>query len=145
MRLIIAGSRTITDSRILDEIIEDMEDQYGFREHNVFAVLCGKASGVDTLGEQWAKARHITVEEYPALWHHHGRGAGFIRNVQMAENADALLAISESLLDGKLTKGTQHMVDTARKKGLATYVYVVREGKTRSICDVSDDETPRVI
>ena len=38
----------------------------------------------------------------------------------MAENADALLAI----WDGE-SRGTKHMIDTAREKGLEVYVYMV--------------------
>jgi len=42
-----------------------------------------------------------------------GKAAGFIRNAEMAEYADALIAF----WDGR-SKGTKHMIDLAKKHGL---------------------------
>jgi hypothetical protein len=80
-------------------------------------VLCGMAPGADTIGYMWAKDNNIPVEEYPAAWHKYGRQAGFIRNVDMAKNADALLALWNGY-----SKGTGHMIDIARKLNLKSYV-----------------------
>ena len=51
-----------------------------------------------------------------------GKSAGFRRNEQMAEFADALIAF----WDGK-SHGTKHMIDTATEKGMN--VSVVNYGK----------------
>jgi predicted Rossmann-fold nucleotide-binding protein len=71
-------------------------------------ILSGGAKGADQLGERYAKERGITVEVYPALWSVHGRSAGYIRNRQMAQSADALVAF----WDGR-SPGTEHMIDLA--------------------------------
>jgi hypothetical protein len=55
--------------------------------------------------------------EHPANWQRDGKSAGFKRNVLMADNADALVAF----WNGK-SHGTQHMIDTALDRGLATRI-----------------------
>lgn len=83
-----------------------------------FVVLSGMADGADRLGHEWAAEKGITVEEYPADWTRFGKRAGFLRNMQMAEQADALVAF----WDGE-SKGTRHMIETALKYGLEVHVY----------------------
>ena len=56
-------------------------------------VASGCAKGVDALGEQWATERDIPIKRFPADWSSYGRSAGPKRNEQMAQYADALLAI----------------------------------------------------
>lgn len=82
-------------------------------------VVSGGAKGADNLGEYWANRRHNTkATVFKADWDKHGKAAGPIRNAQMAEYADALIAF----WDGK-SKGTKNMIDTALKEGLEVHVY----------------------
>ncbi len=115
MRTIIAGSRGITDSKV----VEDAVISSGFSPTEV---LCGTARGVDLLGKVLANQMGIPVKDYPADWDVDGRGAGYKRNIVMADNADALIAV----WDGK-SRGTKHMIDTANKKGLKVYVHILVE------------------
>src|SRR5438105_219706 len=85
MRVIVAGSRSISDPLLVAEAV----NRSGFI---VTRVISGGAAGVDRLGEQWAMERGITIERYLPDWSL-GRGAGFIRNQKMAENAEALIAV----------------------------------------------------
>jgi SLOG family YspA-like protein len=110
MRVIIAGSRDITLSF---DCVWDVVQASGF---DVTSVVCGLARGVDMSGRMWAKTVGITVQEYPADWGKFGKSAGYRRNVQMAENADALIAVTNG------SKGTGHMIDIARSKGLLVFV-----------------------
>jgi hypothetical protein len=55
-------------------------------------------------------------------WESFGKAAGPIRNEEMADNAEALLAI----WDGS-SRGTISMIELARKKGLRVFVYNVYE------------------
>ena len=113
MKTIIAGSRTITDMNLLKEAIRES----GF---NITEVVCGGARGVDELGRQWAGK--IPVKPFPAKWNEFGKGAGYIRNVEMADYADALIL----LWDGK-SKGSKHMLDIATKKDLKIYLHITEE------------------
>lgn len=113
MRTIIAGSRDITDQSVVDSAILES----GF---SVTSVVCGEARGVDLLGKRWANKQKVPVMSFPAQWNLHGRSAGFVRNTEMAENADALIAI----WDGS-SRGTKMMIDIAKKKGLVVFVKTV--------------------
>lgn len=87
-------------------------------------VISGTASGVDTLGERWAKENDIPVFRCPADWNKHGKRAGYLRNVEMAQGADALVAV----WDGE-SRGTRHMIDIARRMSLRIYVHKTKEYK----------------
>lgn len=115
MKTIIAGSRTITDMEILKEAIQNS----GF---NITEVVSGHANGVDKLGEQWAKENIIPLVIVPAQWEKFGKSAGYRRNIEMAEHADALIA----LWDGK-SRGTKHMIDIAKNKRLQVYYYIAKQ------------------
>lgn len=106
MKTIIAGSRDITDPAILDSALI----AWGWGSE-ITAVVCGEASGADELGRKWAEAHAIPILSYPADWKTHGKAAGPLRNAQMVEVADALLA----LWDGK-SAGTANIIKLARAK-----------------------------
>lgn len=110
MRTIIAGSRGITDPAWLDRALAGC----GWIPT---VVLSGTAPGADRLGEAWALDRHVPIERYPADWQANGRAAGHIRNVQMAEKADALIALWDNV-----SPGTKHMIATATRLGLRVHV-----------------------
>ena len=111
MKTIIAGSRTITDFELLEQAIETC----GFE---ISTVISGCAKGLDRLGEFWAEKYEIPILKFPADWVKYGRGAGPVRNKEMAKNADACIV----LWDGK-SKGAKNMIDLARKNNLLLYVY----------------------
>jgi len=101
MRCIIAGSRTYRHCDI-DQIIKDS----GFV---VTEVVSGHAQGIDRLGEAWARVHGIPLKIIPYL-SEYGRAGGPMRNKQMAEYADVLIAI----WDGK-SRGTQNMISEMQK------------------------------
>lgn len=115
MKVIIAGGRDFTNYALVEDAIK-------CSAFEISQVVSGKAKGVDTLGEVWALANNISVEAFPADWSQHGRAAGPIRNREMAEYADALIAI----WDGE-SKGTANMIQQARNKKLNVFIYLVKE------------------
>ena len=108
-RLIVAGGRDFHDYQYLrsslDYLLQNITDE--------IQIVCGMARGADRLGERYAKERGFSVAYFPADWDRYGRSAGIRRNVQMAENADALVAF----WDGA-SRGTRHMIKTAKDHGL---------------------------
>ncbi|MEO5341621.1 MAG: DUF2493 domain-containing protein [Magnetococcus sp. MYC-9] len=110
MRVIVAGSRGVSSMGAVARAIESS----GFP---VSCVVSGCAPGVDRLGEQWAVAHGLPVARFPADWSRFGRSAGVLRNVAMAQSAAALVAV----WDGR-SRGTAHMIQSARSAGLAVYV-----------------------
>lgn len=114
MRVIIAGSRVLENQ----DLVEIAVSESGF---DIQTVLSGRARGIDSLAEQWAHARGVPVEGYPALWSMYGKRAGRIRNQQMAEKADALIAIM--VRTGSV--GTLDMIDRASAMGLKVHIHLV--------------------
>lgn len=108
MKVIIAGGRDFDDYPKLCATMFRIPTS----EMEVTEIVCGKAPGADTLGERYAKAMKIPVKEFPAEWDIHGKSAGPIRNSQMAEYADALVAF----WDGK-SHGTKDMIEKMAKLG----------------------------
>jgi hypothetical protein len=115
MKTIIAGSRHFNDYQKTVDIIR----QSGFQ---ITQVVSGGARGVDTLGEQWAGEDNYI--RFPANWTKHGKAAGPIRNQQMADYADALIAI----YDSRTSRGTKDMIRRAKKAELKIYAYDLAVG-----------------
>jgi glycerophosphoryl diester phosphodiesterase len=130
MKVIIAGSRSLTDPALIDRAMKES----GFEPTEV---VSGTARGADALGEAWARARGIPVKTFPADWgrlDHPGAviryrrdgsaydaTAGYRRNTAMAEYADALVAV----WDGK-SPGTRHIIQEAKRLGLKVHVFMAR-------------------
>jgi hypothetical protein len=110
MKVIIAGSREVTDYSLIESAIAES----GFETTQI---ISGGARGVDKLGEQYAKEKNVPCRVMTANWDQYGKAAGYIRNEQMAEVADALIAI----WDGK-SKGTFNMINIAKKKNLKVFI-----------------------
>ncbi len=110
MRVIIAGSRHCHDRKLVEDAIKES----GF---DITEIVSGHAQGIDTIGEQIAKDRSIPLRIFPADWTSFGRAAGVIRNMQMATNADALIAII-----APWSKGTRNMIQQAKHFDLLVYV-----------------------
>ncbi len=115
LKVIIAGSRDVTNLFVVEKAVE-------LSGYKPTEVVSGTARGVDRLGEEWARQRGIPVKAFPADWGRLGKSAGYLRNVEMSEYADALLAV----WDGK-SKGTKHMIDIMSRAKKPVYVYNVGE------------------
>jgi hypothetical protein len=113
MKTIIAGSRTYTNENAVWDIVDRCPWE-------ITEVVCGEAAGPDTLGKRWARKESITVASFPADWNQHGRGAGHIRNRQMAEHAEACIVF----WDGA-SRGARNMIDEALSCGLHLLVVKV--------------------
>ena len=89
-RVIIAGCRDFYNYVTLKERCEYYL-QNKMKTHNVI-IVSGHAPGADSLGEKFAADHNLQCELHPADLERHGRAAGPIRNEEMAEVADALIA-----------------------------------------------------
>ena len=114
MKTIVAGSRGVTNPKhLIDALCE-----CGWWPTEV---VSGTARGADQMGEAWAYSNRVPVRRFPADWNRHGKIAGMLRNAEMANYAEALIALwyGES-------RGTKNMIDTARRQGLKVHVHMVR-------------------
>lgn len=109
-KLIVAGGRDFTDyEKAKEEIIRLAEGELG---PFAVSIVSGMARGADALAVRFAREMNIRLHEFPADWSSHGKAAGFMRNKEMAEAADGLLAF----WDGH-SRGTQHMIQTMEQMG----------------------------
>jgi hypothetical protein len=113
MRTIVAGGRDFLDAVVLCRTL----DGWAGTITSTVTIVSGTANGADKCGEQWATSNGLRVRRFPADWNKYGRSAGYIRNSEMADYAEALIAF----WDGK-SKGTKHMIDLALDKGLLVKV-----------------------
>ena len=125
MRAIIAGSRTATNYDDLLRAIGFVSSALatsatGAAPWKPSLVISGTARGADALGERWARQNGIPLLRMPADWKAHGRRAGYVRNLEMAKQAEALIA----LWDG-ISRGTAHMIETARSNNLRVFVWSI--------------------
>lgn len=105
--MIIAGSRTFTELftddgalRLVANTIDDLFDEPPTE------IVSGGAKGADQVGERFAEQEGIPVQRFEPDWDEHGKAAGPIRNEEMAEYADVLVAF----WDGE-SSGTKSMIE----------------------------------
>ena len=99
MKLLIVGSRSITDFDLSPYVLDEVD-----------TVISGGATGVDTLAEQYADAHRLSKYIIRPQYRRYGRAAPIKRNEQMVDVSDAVLVI----WDGQ-SKGTQHTIKYAEK------------------------------
>jgi hypothetical protein len=114
-KVIIAGSRGFSNYKLLREQCNKYLREK--RKTSNIIIVSGHARGADTLGEKYAQDEGFALEIYLAQWKKLGKQAGYRRNEQMAEVADALIAF----WDGE-SKGTKHMIDIMNAKSLQVKV-----------------------
>jgi hypothetical protein len=114
MKTIIAGLRGIEPSKA-EELVRKAVKESGW-EDQITEIIHGCAPGIDSAAGRIYKDK-LPITAIPANWNKHGNYAGPLRNKQMAEVADALIAV----WDGR-SKGTGNMISTAKKLGLKIYV-----------------------
>jgi len=112
MKYIVAGGRDFNNYSImrqtLSKIINPEED----------IIICGDARGADAQGAIYAAQYSVPIQHFPAYWDTYGKAAGFIRNAEMGEYADAAIIF----WDGK-SKGTAHMIQTMKRLKKPYYVF----------------------
>lgn len=102
MRIAIVGSR---DYAHLDKV-----RAYVGNLPSTVTIVTGGARGVDKTAEEAAKARGMECIVFPALWGQYGRRAGALRNQQIVDAADQVIAFWDGV-----SPGTKISIDMARR------------------------------
>ena len=110
VRIGIVGSRSITPSEYVFSVL----DFYLSRllEENEVVIVSGGAVGIDSLGAQWAELRKLKTEIYLPDYKQYGKSATFLRNQQIIDNSDYLIAITTG------SNGTADSIKRAVKKSI---------------------------
>lgn len=109
MKVAIIGGRDFKDYSFLKNVCEKYE---------MVEIISGGAKGADSLAEKYAKEKNIQTKIFLPNWNKHGKAAGFIRNTEIVERADMVIAF----WDGK-SKGTDHSITIAEKMDKPVYIY----------------------
>lgn len=113
----VVGSRTFTYydhlATTLDRIIAD-----DCPAGAVITIVSGGAAGADRLAARYARARGLTLVELVPEWHRYGRAAAIVRNGDIVERADLVVAF----WDGA-SPGTRDSIDRAKAAGKRVVVF----------------------
>lgn len=102
MRLAIVGSRICTPIDIASHLSAKPD-----------VVVSGGAAGVDTYAKEYAMKNGITLVEYLPEYEKYGRKAPILRNIQIVDNCDFLIAFWNGT-----SPGTKFTIDYAMKRGV---------------------------
>jgi hypothetical protein len=120
IKLIIAGSREITNNLITFKAINEWRDNNS--DKLISLIISGMARGPDSHAIEYANNNHIPYVDFIPDWEQYGKKAGILRNLEMAKSGDELIAI----FNGK-SKGTSHMIDTMLRLSKPVWLYNIEE------------------
>lgn len=107
-KVIVAGGRDFNDYPLLEQKLDKLLENKSDVE-----IVSGLARGADSLGLKYASQKNLPVKKFPANWNENGTMAGYERNIQMADYANACICF----WNGK-SRGTKHMIRMAREFNL---------------------------
>ena len=107
--VVVTGGRAFADAGLVDRALTAADPGM---------LIEGGARGADRLCREWAQARGVHVLTMDALWDHHGRRAGMIRDAAMVEVARRLSAVLVAFPGGSGT------ADCVRRAGAAGMVVI---------------------
>ena len=118
MKVIIAGGRDFTNVTVMATTLNNLQDVDHVIEIEKLTLICGMARGADLIAYKLFSKAGLPIKMYPADWDQYGKRAGFIRNTQMADVADMLIAF----WDGE-SRGTAHMINTMKQQHKSVFVF----------------------
>ena len=118
MKVLISGSRKLTNYETVKQAIEELETREG---QKITMLLHGGAKGADTLAEKWAQKNGIKTQVLkPDYEKHHPKSAPIIRNIELVKLADKTLALYSG---SERTGGTGFTAMETEKAGKPLYEF----------------------
>ena len=107
----VIGSRSFADYELLENTL---------MHYQICKIISGSAKGADSLAERYALGHGIELLIFKPDWKKYGRGAGPIRNRDIVDAADLVIAF----WDGK-SKGTKSALDYAQQKNKEIVIKII--------------------
>ena len=105
VKMLVAGSRDFQNYPLMRKELDKEKDR-------IEEIVSGDAKGADTYGCMWARDNDIPIRHCPADWQKYGASAGYVRNKQMGDYADELIAFWDGM-----SPGTKDMIEYMKKLG----------------------------
>jgi hypothetical protein len=112
MKLAVIGSRSFSDIVLFEKTLISR-----FSSPTPDLIISGGAAGADRIAANYAKKRGIPLKEFLPDWKTHGNSAGIIRNADIIQAADWVLAF----WDGT-SRGTANSLTVAKRLKKPTVV-----------------------
>lgn len=107
MKIAVIGSRSFNDYVFLKDTLLKIISGIS----SDVTIVSGGAKGADILSEKFARENNLQTEIYLPDWKKFGRGAGIVRNKDIVNASDIVVAF----WDGK-SKGTLSSINIAKKQ-----------------------------
>ena len=108
MKIVIIGSRNLTAENLGEYLPPECTE-----------IVSGGAKGIDSCAADYARANGLTLTEFLPDYKKYGRGAPLVRNKQIVDYADLVIAF----WNGE-SKGTRFTVNYAQKQGKPVKIVV---------------------
>jgi hypothetical protein len=112
MKIAVVGSRGFNDYDYIANILNNIED--------ITLIISGGAPGADRLAELYADKNNINKLILKADWDKYGKSAGIIRNKDIVDNAEYIIAFWDGV-----SKGTKNSIDRAKKANKKVLIFKV--------------------
>ena len=118
MRVLVCGSRDWTNEDAIADALAE------FTCEPEVLVIHGDARGADRMAGKMAAFYGFEVRAVPADWDMYGKRAGYLRNMAMLDmRPDVVLAFQcNDRATGRPSRGTQHTIDEAQRRGIPVEV-----------------------
>lgn len=113
-KIAVIGSRNFNDYKFAEAKLDRL--RHGQR----IIIVSGGARGADRIGKLYAENYDFDYLEFLPDWEAHGKGAGFLRNTDIVNACDEVVAF----WDGK-SNGTRDSIRKAQKMRKHTHIYYV--------------------
>lgn len=113
----VVGTRTFTDYNLMCHILSN---------YNITKIVSGGARGADRLAKKYAIENNIPIKEYFAEWDKYGSSAGVLRNTDIINDSEMIIAFWNMK-----STGTLDSIEKAKKqkKPIVIIDYVKRRMK----------------
>ena len=107
IRVAVVGSRTFNNYNLLESVLNKIRS-----ETSIECIVSGGAKGADKLSERWAEEYGVPTKIYKPDWKKFRGRAGIIRNKDIVDDADLVIAFWDGI-----SNGTASTIDIAKKQG----------------------------
>ena len=113
-RVVVAGCRYYNERDKFNTFVDETLKIIG----SDITILSGHCSGVDTMAEMYAEEHGMPVEIFKPDRKRYGRGGGPVRNKQMIESCDVVIAFWDGV-----SRGTRNLLDPAEKYNRRIFIF----------------------